>query len=93
MPIYEFECEDCGGDFELIVPAGTDSPACPECGSERTLRRFSAPAATFKLVKSPGAARAQEQRNAKLHADTKATFKKRRRKAREAKRRVGGSGG
>jgi putative FmdB family regulatory protein len=86
MPIYDFECEDCGADFDDLVAAGTEHAVCPECGSERAVRRWSAPAATFKLVKSPGAARQQEARNAKLHADTKARFKERRRKQREARK-------
>ena len=41
MPIYEFECEECGAGFEELVAAGTESVACPECGSERS-RRLSA---------------------------------------------------
>lgn len=91
MPIYEFSCEECGARFEGLVPAGTGSIPCRECGSERTGRRFSAPGAIPRLVKSPGAARRQEQRNAKLHAATKDRFKEARRKAREAKKGGGGS--
>ena len=41
MPIYEFECEECGGRFEELVPAETESAACSACGSRRTRRRFS----------------------------------------------------
>lgn len=93
MPIYEFECEHCGADFDALVDAGTSSVECRECGREGATRRYSAPASTFKLVKSPGAAQQQEVRNAKLHADTKATFKARRKRAREAKRQSGGGGG
>jgi putative FmdB family regulatory protein len=92
MPMYEFECEECGARFEELVAAGTDSVTCRQCGSTRTTRRYSAQAASFKLVKSPGEARAQEARNAKLHASTKAAFKERRRKAREA-RKAGGTRG
>jgi putative FmdB family regulatory protein len=42
VPIYEFECEECGTGFEELVAAGTASAACPECGSERTRRLISA---------------------------------------------------
>ena len=84
MPIYEFECEECRAGFDDLVAAGTEHAVCRQSGSERTTRRLSAPAAHFKLVKSPGDARRQERRNAKLHADTKARFKETRRKAREA---------
>jgi putative FmdB family regulatory protein len=40
MPIYDFECEECGARFEELVAAGATS-ACPECGSEPTRRLFS----------------------------------------------------
>jgi putative FmdB family regulatory protein len=41
MPIYEFECEDCGERFEELVGAEA-AAACPSCGSERTRRLYSA---------------------------------------------------
>lgn len=41
MPIYEFECEACGGRFEELVAAGTGAVACAECGSEKTRRLMS----------------------------------------------------
>lgn len=40
MPIYEFECEECGERFEELV-AAQGSAACPACGAERTRRLFS----------------------------------------------------
>jgi putative FmdB family regulatory protein len=40
MPIYEFECEECGARFEELVVAGGAS-ACPSCGAERTRRLYS----------------------------------------------------
>jgi putative FmdB family regulatory protein len=40
MPIYEFECGDCGERFEELVAAGEAAP-CPSCGSERTRRLLS----------------------------------------------------
>jgi putative FmdB family regulatory protein len=41
MPIYEFECEDCGNRFEELVEADAEVVACPACGSRRTRRRLS----------------------------------------------------
>jgi putative FmdB family regulatory protein len=41
MPVYEFECEECGRRFEELTPSDTRSLACPECGSERTRRLLS----------------------------------------------------
>jgi putative FmdB family regulatory protein len=41
MPIYEFECEECGSRFEELVEAGAEGIACPACGSRRTRRLLS----------------------------------------------------
>lgn len=84
--MYEFDCEACGERFEDLVPAGTESAACRNCGSDQTRRVLSVPGAPWKLVKTPGAARVQEAKNAKLRADTKARFKQARQRAREAKK-------
>ena len=86
MPMYEFDCEACGERFEDLVPMDTETTECRICGSRDTHRVLSAPGAPWKLVKTVGAARQQEARNAKLHAETKAKFKETRRKAREAKK-------
>jgi putative FmdB family regulatory protein len=47
MPLYEYECEDCGR-FELLQRF-SDPPltACPRCGS-RVEKLLSAPAIQFK---------------------------------------------
>jgi putative FmdB family regulatory protein len=42
MPIYEFECEECGVRFEELVGAGAEALACRSCGCERTRRLLSA---------------------------------------------------
>lgn len=91
MPMYEFDCDACGERFEDLVPADTDATECRLCGSDETHRVLSAPGAPWKLVKTVGAARQQEGKNAKLHAATKAQFKETRRKARDAKNKGGGS--
>jgi len=41
MPIYEFECEECGARFEELVAAEATSVACRGCGSARTRRLLS----------------------------------------------------
>jgi putative FmdB family regulatory protein len=58
VPIYEFECEECGAGFEELVPAGTAAIACPECGAERTRRLIS-------TVSPPG----RTPRGAKVRSD------------------------
>ena len=41
MPIYEFECEECGERFEELVAAGVEAAACPACGTRETHRLLS----------------------------------------------------
>lgn len=44
MPMYEFQCEDCGIDFEDLVPSGTQTWPCPKC-HQRNVRRLASAAA------------------------------------------------
>lgn len=44
MPIYEYACEQCNHEFETLVHSG-ESVRCPECDSDRLVRRLSVPAA------------------------------------------------
>jgi putative FmdB family regulatory protein len=41
MPIYEFECEECGERFEELMGAAAPLPVCPSCGVARTRRLIS----------------------------------------------------
>ena len=40
MPIYEYKCNSCGADFELIVNSDTVI-SCSECGSSELTKKFS----------------------------------------------------
>ena len=45
MPVYEFQCQDCGKKFEIVATlaekeVGLD-PACPKCGRKRARQVFS----------------------------------------------------
>lgn len=42
MPIYEYECQDCGRTFEHLVIGGEEPEACEDCSSEKICRRMSA---------------------------------------------------
>ncbi|HKF83443.1 MAG TPA: zinc ribbon domain-containing protein [Solirubrobacterales bacterium] len=53
MPIYEFECEECGGRFEELMPSG-QSAACPSCGSERSRRLLSSVAPPGRQPRGAG---------------------------------------
>ena len=43
MPIYEFECSECGSRFEKLrgISAGTDGVDCPDCGNGNVKRLMS----------------------------------------------------
>jgi putative FmdB family regulatory protein len=43
MPIYEYECQACGKQFEALHRSMFDSqsPACPACGAGAVQRRLS----------------------------------------------------
>lgn len=41
VPIYEFECGECGERFEVLVAVGTGRAACPACGAAGAPRRLS----------------------------------------------------
>jgi putative FmdB family regulatory protein len=41
VPVYEFECEECGARFEELAPSDTQSLPCSRCGSSRTRRLLS----------------------------------------------------
>ena len=40
MPIYEYDCRECGRGFEKLVRADTEL-ACPHCHSTRLDKRLS----------------------------------------------------
>ena len=50
MPLYEFDCEDCGVRFEVLI-RNNKPPICPECHSTRVQRRLSA--FSFKFAGYP----------------------------------------
>lgn len=40
MPIFRYECQECGADFETLVRS-SDTPSCPSCGSTRLNQQLS----------------------------------------------------
>jgi putative FmdB family regulatory protein len=40
MPIYEYHCDECGRDSELLVTSNS-KPDCPECGSPKMSKLLS----------------------------------------------------
>ena len=41
MPIYEYHCQSCNKEFELLVRNST-KPECPKCGSRKLSKKMSA---------------------------------------------------
>ena len=64
MPLYDFHCPSCAGDFEMLVRF-SDSPACPKCGGALE-RRVSLTAPQGKMEGIRRAARAQAAREGHL---------------------------
>jgi putative FmdB family regulatory protein len=42
MPIYEFRCEDCEQEFEMLVFGSNDAITCPKCSGANLARLMSA---------------------------------------------------
>lgn len=40
MPMYEYICEKCGNEFEMLV-FKSDEPLCPSCGNEKPTKKMS----------------------------------------------------
>jgi putative FmdB family regulatory protein len=43
MPLYEYICQECDNEFELLV-RGDEKPECPKCHSKKLERQLSVPA-------------------------------------------------
>jgi putative FmdB family regulatory protein len=44
MPIYEYHCESCKREVEVLV-RGAEKPECPRCGSQKMEKQLSVSAA------------------------------------------------
>jgi putative FmdB family regulatory protein len=67
MPIYEFECEECGTRFDELVAAEGAPPPCPECASEQVRRLISSFAPTPRQPRG-AAVRSDESRRSEREA-------------------------
>lgn len=49
MPFYEYQCEACGHDFEVMQKMSDDPLTdCPECGKSELKKMISAPGFRLK---------------------------------------------
>jgi putative FmdB family regulatory protein len=54
MPIYEFHCEKCGRDSEILVRSSDwNGTKCPHCGSSKLDKKFSTFASAAAGESSP----------------------------------------
>jgi putative FmdB family regulatory protein len=67
MPIYEFECEECGIRFDELIAAESAPPPCPRCSSVRVMRLFSSVAPPGRQPRGPGV-RSDESRRGEREA-------------------------
>ena len=51
MPIFEYKCRSCGGEFEALVRK-SDTPACPTCQSTDLDRLLSLPVVKSESTKA-----------------------------------------
>jgi putative FmdB family regulatory protein len=52
MPIFEYECRDCGARFEKIVASSTKKTVCKQCSSPRVKQLLSVFAVSGNEVSS-----------------------------------------
>ncbi len=45
MPIYEYTCDQCGHEFEVLLRTMGEKPVCPACHSQQLTRKLSLPVA------------------------------------------------
>lgn len=45
MPLYEYHCDSCKADVEILVRSLEQCPECPECGSPKLTKQLSVAAA------------------------------------------------
>jgi len=45
MPLFDYECKNCGNIFEELTSASTpdEEISCPACGKQEAMRLLSAP--------------------------------------------------
>jgi putative FmdB family regulatory protein len=68
VPLYDFECLDCGENFEALVLRNSDPPACPECQSQNLKQQISMFSVSSESTRQLNLNAARKQ-NAKIQRD------------------------
>jgi putative FmdB family regulatory protein len=53
MPLYEYQCQDCQAQAELLIQAG-QQPKCPACGGDHLTKLLSVVAAPTRDASAGG---------------------------------------
>ena len=76
MPVFEYECLQCGGCFERLVLRTSPAPECPECGARELKQLISLCAMSSEGIrevnlnaahKKAGSERQERQRDQHKH--------------------------
>jgi len=67
MPIFDYICDDCGKDFELLI-RGSEVAACPVCESTSVTKQLSLPKVKSSKTHAK-AMRAAKKRDQRLNAE------------------------
>jgi putative FmdB family regulatory protein len=62
VPVYEYECEECGERFEELVPGDSVMPACSACGARRSRRLLSQVAPPSRQPRGRGVRESESKR-------------------------------
>jgi len=68
MPIYDYECSDCGERFEALVLRGGSAPCCPSCQSQNLEQQISLFAVDSESTRQTHLSAAR-RKNAKIAKD------------------------
>jgi putative FmdB family regulatory protein len=66
MPLYEYECRDCGHQFEALVRRG-DTPSCPSCKGQDLERLLSVPGGITSPERNLALVKAERKRRLPVH--------------------------
>ena len=75
MPLYSYQCTACQAEFEMLVRS-SDTPACPQCGSDKLERMIGALAPAGKIDGLLAAGRAQAAREGHFSNYSKSELKR-----------------
>ena len=68
MPLYDYECHDCGERFELLILRNSPTAACPSCQSQNLEQLISLFAVDSESTRQASLAIAR-QKNSKIARD------------------------